>query len=182
VQVQGKTQSVQVNIGERRKPEPDGRPGFLRVDTVHQGDVVRNGKMIKSLYHINLVDEITQYQVVFAVEGISESFLKPVIEAALTLFPFVVINFHSDNGSEFINKTVAELLNKLLITQTKSRPRRSNDNGLAESKNGSTIRKHLGALAHSERVCSTSQSILQKPFYSLSQFLQTMCLSRKERS
>jgi transposase InsO family protein len=144
VQVQGKTQSVQVNIGERRKPEPDGRPGFLRVDTVHQGDVVRNGKMIKSLYHINLVDEITQYQVVFAIEAISEAFLKPVIEAALTLYPFTIINFHSDNGSEFINKTVAELLNKLLITQTKSRPRRSNDNGLAESKNGSTIRKHLG--------------------------------------
>jgi hypothetical protein len=74
VQVQGKTQSVQVNIGERRKPEPDGRPGFLRVDTVHQGDVVRNGKMIKSLYHINLVDEITQYQLVFAIEAISEAF------------------------------------------------------------------------------------------------------------
>jgi nucleoside phosphorylase len=39
---------------------------------------------------------------------------------------------------------VAELLNKLLIEQTKSRPRRSNDNGLAETKNGAVVRKHMG--------------------------------------
>jgi transposase InsO family protein len=77
-----------------------------------------------------LIDEITQYQMVFAVKGISETFLKPVIEAALTLYPFIIINFHSDNGSEFINKVIAELLNKLLFSQTKNRPRRSNDNGL----------------------------------------------------
>jgi len=39
---------------------------------------------------------------------------------------------------------VAKLLNKLLIEQTKSRPRRSNDNGLVEAKNGAVIRKHMG--------------------------------------
>ena len=32
------TRPSKVNIGERRKPQPLGRPGFLRVDTVHQGD------------------------------------------------------------------------------------------------------------------------------------------------
>src|SRR5919201_212794 len=30
------TRASQVNIGERRKPQPLGRPGYLRVDTVHQ--------------------------------------------------------------------------------------------------------------------------------------------------
>ena len=30
------THPVQVAIGERRKPRPEGRPGYLRVDTVHQ--------------------------------------------------------------------------------------------------------------------------------------------------
>ena len=39
---------------------------------------------------------------------------------------------------------MSALLNKLLIEQTKSRPRRSNDNGLVEAKNGSVIRKHMG--------------------------------------
>ena len=59
-------------------------------------------------------------------------------------FPFPILGFHSDNGSEFINHTVAKLLNKLLIEQTKSRPRHSNDNGLVERKNGAVIRKHMG--------------------------------------
>ena len=62
----------------------------------------------------------------------------------LRQFPFRILGFHTDNGSEFINRTVAELLNKLLIEQTKSRPRHSGDNGLVETKNGAIIRKHMG--------------------------------------
>jgi len=67
-----------------------------------------------------------------------------VLAAMLRQFPFPIRGFHSDNGSEFINQTVARLLNKLLIEQTKSRPRHSNDNGLVETKNGAVIRKHMG--------------------------------------
>ena len=58
----------------------------------------------------------------------------------LEQFPFRILGFHSDNGSEFINHKVEALLNKLLIEQTKSRPRHSNDNGLVESKNGAVTR------------------------------------------
>src|ERR1700691_2219421 len=134
------TRPTQVAIGERRRPEPDGRPGYLRVDTVHQGD--RDG--VKGVYHINAVDEVTQWQMVGAAAQISEAHLIPVLEAMLEQFPFRIYSFHSDNGSEFINHTVAQLLNKLLIEQTKSRPRHSNDNGLVESKNGAVVRKHMG--------------------------------------
>lgn len=136
-----KTRPVQVSIGERRKPEPGGTPGFLRVDTVHQGDS-ETGE--KGVYHINAVDEVTQWQVVACTPAISEAWLLPLLEAMLRQFPFVIRNFHSDNGSEFVNHTVAKLLRKLLIEQTKSRPRRSNDNALAETKNGAVIRKHMG--------------------------------------
>jgi transposase InsO family protein len=145
------TRPTPVAIGERRKPDPQGRPGYLRVDTVHQGD--RDG--VKGLYHINAVDEVTQWQVVGATAQISEAWLMPVLEAMLSQFPFHIRGFHSDNGSEFINHTVARLLNKLLVEQTKSRPRHSNDNGLAETKNGWVIRKHVGyghiACVHAER-------------------------------
>jgi transposase InsO family protein len=134
------TRPVQVAIGERRAPRPEGRPGYLRVDTVHQGD----SDGIKGVYHINAVDEVTQWQVVGATAQISEAALRPVLEAMLKQFPFRIRGFHSDNGSEFINHTVAALLNKLLIEQTKSRARRSNDNALAESKNGAVVRKHMG--------------------------------------
>lgn len=136
----GKTRSTQVAIGERRKPQPEGRPGYLRVDTVHQGD----GPAGKGLYHVNAVDQVTQWQVVGGVETISEAHLLPVLKEMLEQFPFRILGFHSDNGSEYINHRVARMLNRLLIEQTKSRPRHSNDNGLAESKNGAVIRKQIG--------------------------------------
>ena len=135
-----KTRPSPVAIGERRRPDPGGRPGYLRVDTVHQGDT----EHARGVYHINAVDEITQWEIVAAVPRISEAYLEPVLVRVLAQFPFVIHGFHSDNGSEFINQTVARLLNKLMIEQTKSRPRHSNDNGLAESKNGAIIRKHMG--------------------------------------
>src|SRR5260221_2887624 len=147
-----KTRPVKVAIGERRKPTPEGKPGYLRVDTVHQGDL--DG--VKGVYHINLVDEVTQWQVVGAVERISENHLKPLLERLLKQFPFRILGFHSDNGSQFINHTIAALLNKLLIEQTKSRPRHSGDNGLVETKNGAVIRKHMGydhiASEHAEAI------------------------------
>ncbi len=147
-----KTRPTAVSIGERRRPDPQGHPGYLRVDTVHQGD--RDG--VKGVYHINAVDEVTQWQVVGAAPAISEAWLEPVLQAMLEQFPFRIRGFHSDNGSEFINETVEKLLNKLLIEQTKSRPRHSNDNGLVESKNGAVIRKHMGyshiAAPHAERI------------------------------
>lgn len=137
-----KTRPTVSSIGERRQPQPNGTPGYLRVDTVHQGDLDR----VKGVYHINAVDEVTQFEVVCSVEKISERYLIPVLEALLEQFPFVIRAFHADNGSEYINKHVARLLNKLLIELTKSRPRHSNDNALVESKNGAIIRKHLGYL------------------------------------
>jgi transposase InsO family protein len=135
-----KTRPTKVSIGERRRPSPEGKPGYLRIDTVHQGDL--DG--VKGVYHINAVDEVTQWQVVGAVSQISEAWLIPVLEEMLRQFPFRILGFHSDNGSEFINHKVASLLNKLLVEQTKSRPRHSNDNGLAETKNGAVLRKHMG--------------------------------------
>src|ERR1035437_629835 len=114
-----KTKPTAVTIGERRRPDPQGQPGYLRVDTVHQGD--RPGA--KGVYHINAVDEVTQWQIVAATARISEAWLEPVLAALLRQFPFRIRGFHSDNGSEFINQSVAKLLNKLLIEQTKSRPR-----------------------------------------------------------
>jgi hypothetical protein len=135
-----KTRPVKNTIGVRKAPSPDGRAGFVRIDTVHQGDL--DG--IKGVFHITCVDAVSQWQVQACVQGISEAFLLPVLPLILAQFPFVVAGFHSDNGSEYINHRVAGLLEKLRIEQTKSRSRHSNDNALAESKNASVVRKHMG--------------------------------------
>lgn len=127
-------------IGVRKAPAPEGRPGFIRIDSVHQGDF--DGT--KGLYHINAVDCVTQWQVVATVQTISEAHLLPVIEQMLAQFPFEILGFHADNGSEYVNHRVAQMLDKLRIEFTRSRPRRSNDNGLAETKNGAVVRKIFG--------------------------------------
>ena len=134
------TRPTPIPIGERRKPQPQGLPGYLRIDTVHQGDL--DGR--KGLYHINAIDEVTQWEIAVSAPQISELWLMPVLEDLLKQFPFVIRGFHSDNGSEFINYNVAHLLEKLLIEQTKSRAYHCGDNGLVETKNGAVIRKHIG--------------------------------------
>jgi hypothetical protein len=146
------TRPTPIPIGQRRRPRPRGQPGYLRIDAVHQGD--KDG--VKGIYHINAVDEVTQWEIVSATPQISEYWLIPLLERLLEQFPFAIRGFHSDNGSEFINYTVARLLEKLLIEQTKSRAHRTGDNGLVESKNGAVVRKHMGfahiAAEHAEAV------------------------------
>jgi len=135
-----KTQAVNRNIGERRKPRSAGLPGYLRVDSVHQGDRDKE----KGVYHINLVDEVTQWEIIGCTEGISEYFLLPLLLELLERFPFKILGFHSDNGGEYINHQIATILSKMMVDQTKSRSRRTNDNALVEGKNGAVIRKHMG--------------------------------------
>jgi len=146
------TQPSGIAIGERRKPDPQGRPGFLRIDTVHQG----NWEGVKGVYHINAVDAVTQWQVVGCVGWISEQYLLPVLEAVLHQFPFRILGFHTDNGSEYVNYEVSKLLKRLFIEFTKSRANRTQDNALVEGKNGAVIRKHIGyghiAAEHAETV------------------------------
>ena len=106
-----------VAIGVRKRPDPQGRAGFLRIDSVHQGD----DEGMKGIHYINVIDCVTQFQAVFAVAAISEAFLLPVLVAMIEALPFAIQGFHSDNGSEYINGRMAKLLEKLLIEQTKSR-------------------------------------------------------------
>ena len=135
-----KTIPSTIAIGERRKPNQEGKPGYIRVDNVHKGDREEE----KGVYHINTVDEITQLEIIGATEKISEHYLQPILRDILNQYPFTIVEFHPDNGSEYINYVVAKLLNKLYIELTKSRPRHPNDNALVETRNGCVIRKHMG--------------------------------------
>ena len=121
-------------------PTRTAAPDFSRVDTVHQGD----WDGAKGVYHINAVDTVTQWQVVGCASKISEAYLLPVLKAVLAQFPFVVLGFHVDNGSEYINYRVANMLEKLHAEFTKSRACRSQDNALVEGKNGAVVRKLIG--------------------------------------
>jgi len=150
--------ATQVAIGERRRPEPQNQPGYLRVDTVHQGD--RDG--VKGLYHINVVDEVTQWEVVSATAQISEAWLLPVLEAMLDQFPFRIRGFHSDNGSEFINHAVAGLLESCGWNRPSRGHGTATTTDWPNRKNGWVIRKHIGyghiASVHAEAFDSSTAS------------------------
>ena len=156
---QGTKKTKATAIGERCKPEPEGRPGYLpvcvrtrtgrMVDTIHQGD--KDGQ--KGVYHVNTVDEIVQWEVTGAAEKITEEYLLPLLEKIIASYPYRIINFHADNGSEYVNSKVAEMLNNLLIKLTKSRPRHTNDNALAETKNGFSVKEMDGIWSYRTETC-----------------------------
>src|SRR3546814_8499862 len=113
----GTRPSRAVSIALRKPPQPDGRAGFIRIDSVHQGDY--DG--VKGVYYIDAVDSVTQWQVVGCCERIPEAYPFPVLEQMLACFPFRIRGVHTDNGSEYINGRVAHLLDKLNAEFTKSR-------------------------------------------------------------
>lgn len=139
------TKPVVSQFGERRKPEPNGKPGYLRVDTVHQGRIrEQDGGLGHGIYHINAVDTVTQWEIVGCVKELTKIQLAAVLGSMMEQYPFPLLGLHFDNGSEFINNKVAELLEELRIEFTKSRAYRTTDNALVEGKNGAVVRKHMG--------------------------------------
>ena len=142
------TQAIKAStIGERRRPQPDGRPGFLRIDTVHQGDLrdLWGCEPVKGVFYLNVVDEVTQWEAVVAVPALTRRFVQPALRLVLEqTYPFEILGLHADNGSEFVNHATAGLLQELQIEFTRSRARHSNDNGLVESKNAAVVRKQFG--------------------------------------
>jgi hypothetical protein len=148
------TKARQIPIGVTMPPQNLGKPGSIRIDSVSQRDV----------YHINTVDEITQWEIVFCVPQLSESCMLPALKEIFEQYPFGIFNFHSDRGHETINYLVAELLQRLLIKQTKNRSYHSNDNALVETKNGSVIRKNMGWEHINQRFCDDINSYYRKFF------------------
>lgn len=127
-------------LGVKKKPEPNGEPGYLRVDSVHQGDH-EDGR--KGVYHINLIDEVTQFEYIVTVACLNSQEIKKALERAFKMFPFTIKGFHSDNGTEYVNEDISQALLQCLIDFTRSRSGKSNDNALVEGKNGSIIRKWI---------------------------------------
>jgi hypothetical protein len=127
-------------IGQRRAP-PRRAVGFIRIDSVHQGDLDR----IKG-YYVNAVDILTQWEVVACCERISEAFLLPVLEQLMAQFPFPIRGFHSDNGGEFDRRSAGgpALLGKLQAEQTKSRPRKKAVNRAGREQDAAVVRKTFG--------------------------------------
>jgi hypothetical protein len=134
------TRSRSMAISERRRPQPDGQPGYLRVDSVHQGD----WEGIKGLFVINMVDAVTHVRARHRRRAYQRTLPHPGAAAGTRRIPVrdSLLPFRQRLGVH--QPQLAQMLDKLRIEFTKSRARRTNDNALVESKNASVVRKHLG--------------------------------------
>ena len=92
----------------RREPAPRAAGLYPHRATVHQGDL----DPVKRRLPHQRRRRRSPVRGVCTVEKISEAYLLPALEQLLDTFPFQVLGFHSDNGSEYINRTVAALLEK----------------------------------------------------------------------
>jgi hypothetical protein len=84
---------VRTDAGVCDRHRRAAQAGFLRVDTVHQGD----WDGAKGVYHVNAVDAVKQWQVGY-VSKISEACLLPVLKVVLEQFPFVVHRLRPHRG------------------------------------------------------------------------------------
>jgi hypothetical protein len=61
-----------------------------------------------------------------------------------TTLPFPFLEYHSDNGSEFINESVAKWCKDERVNFTRSRSYKKNDNCFVEHKNDKWVREYIG--------------------------------------
>ena len=154
-----KTRPTTVAIGLRQAPEPEGRPGHVRVDTVHAWTSSTLATATASRACTSSTSSkptacgrrshSTSSSVPSSASP-SASWCRcsraccflPVPHPRLSRRQRVA---QRRAGSEYINHRVAALLDKLRVERfTKSRARHSNDNALAESKNANVIRRWFG--------------------------------------
>lgn len=119
--------------------EPPTTPGVIEADTVAHCGPTFAGEFARTLTMTDLVTGWTENA------SIRNNASKWIVQAVGDLqgrFPFPLVVFDSDNGSEFINHDVAGWLQARDIAQTRSRPYRKNDQATVESKNNHVVRKH----------------------------------------
>ncbi|NLB71997.1 MAG: transposase family protein [Chloroflexi bacterium] len=118
-------------------------PGHFEVDTVHHcGDSAQG----IYAYTIQLVDVASGWSEIVPVYGNSFVAMKDGFDYLFTRLPFPVLEFHPDNGSEFINNLLLKHWRELVpnLDITRSKPYRKNDNRFVEENNNSLIRAYIG--------------------------------------
>lgn len=118
---------------------PPTTPGVIEADTVAHCGPTFAGEFARTLTMTCLVTGWTENT---TIRNNASKWILGAVSALQERFPFPLLVFDSDNGSEFINHDVANWLQARDIAQTRSRPYRKNDQATVESKNNHIVRKH----------------------------------------
>ena len=119
----------------------DARPGFLEVDLV-----AHCGSSTEGFYLCTLcaVDIATAWVELEAVWGKGQERVGGAVHRVRTRLPMPLLGLDSDNGSEFINRSLLDYCRRHAITFTRSRPWKKNDSAHVEQKNGAVVRQLVG--------------------------------------
>jgi len=131
------------DIPMKRIPRQQDQPGHIEVDLVHHCGDNASGEYLHTL---QLIDVATGWSERVAVLGRSFRVMEAGFKHCFCRLPFVPLEFHSDNGSEFLNQHLLRFLREAYPEAiiSRSRPYQKNDNRLVEQKNASLVRAYLG--------------------------------------
>lgn len=119
--------------------EAPQRPGVIEADTVAHCGPTLIGEFARTL---TMTDIVTGWTENCSVRNNAARWIVAGVGQLTERFPFPMLTFDSDCGSEFINHEVAAWLQARDIEQTRSRPYQKNDQAHVESKNNHVVRKH----------------------------------------
>ena len=119
--------------------EAPDTPGVIEADTVAHCGPTLIGEFARTL---TMTDIVTGWTENCSIRNNASKWIVAGVEELQQWFPFALLIFDSDCGSEFINYEVAAWLQARDIAQTRSRPYQKNDQAHVESKNNQVVRKH----------------------------------------
>jgi len=158
----GPERALQVmrEIPAGRIPWDMQEPGHCEVDLVHHGGPSSTGEYIHTLQWI---DVATGWSERVAVLGRSALVMEAAFRRIVARQPFVVVELHPDNGSEFLNHHLLNYFKEAVrgARLSRSRPWHKDDNRFVEQKNQSLVRAYLGY----DRLDSVAQTLAANRLY-----------------
>jgi len=130
-------------VPTRGGPPDTSRPGSVEADTVAHCGETTAGNYVNSLTFTELFSGWTENRAVWNKSGQA---IRGHLQELEQRVPFVMKDFHTDNGSEFLNWALLEHLTgrPVKLPWTRSRAYRKNDNAHCEQKNWTHVRQLFG--------------------------------------
>lgn len=155
-----RTRKLTQGIPMRRIPWNEQQPGHCETDLVHHCGPSASGEYMCT---VQVIDIATGWSELRAVLGRSYLVMEDAFRYILARLPFLILELHPDNGSEFFNHHMLRFWKDIVkgVRLSRSRPYHKNDNRFVEQKNSSIVRAYLG----DDRLDTVAQTIAVNQLY-----------------
>ena len=117
------------------------KPGFWQIDTVHHCGQATSGQYLHTLTATDIASSWIELR---SLLNNAHKWTFEALSHIKASVPLPVFEFHSDNGSEFINNATELWCKRNGVFFTRSRDHKKNDNCFVEQKNGAVVREYVG--------------------------------------